>query len=273
MTSGGPFDFAFRVFREAPSPSVGQRAPALYAPDVDFEPAESTEGWASCAADGQTVIIGYADAKGAKSTRRITIWGMLMRGDVIIVRAKCHERRANRNFRVDRIEFVADLDGVLKPSVEDYFQEIIGADLAMPAPSTTTERVRAAVPFKATVRRALKSAGVPLLVAIAKADKEYHWLEMNEIHDYANETCASAGITLSLTQIEWMHEYISSLRPTKHVIETTLGDLVDAGPSAVSNFAIVARSLIDADAKLPRGEAENFLEVIVKLFEMAAAQR
>ena len=63
-------------------------------------------------AEGQTFMIEYMDSNGDVSTRRITVLEVVTnkRGDPSL-KARCHERKALRRFRIDSILSCIDIDG------------------------------------------------------------------------------------------------------------------------------------------------------------------
>lgn len=264
MSIEAAIELAARVFPESPTPRIAAGSLKPHIPSADADHDAGPEDWAYSPAEGQTVIIGYRDSAGAESTRRITIWGVRTKGDRSVIMAKCHERGANRAFRADRILFVASLDGEIKPSTQDYLSDLMAVDYSAASNSSKS--------FKAEIRKVLKSSGVPLLISIARADDEFHPLEESAILDYVMDQCAAAGRNLDAEQRLWLAEHISSLRLTKHVVESSLGQLVAAGPQVVTAFATFANQLLTADHRLRKGEAARFLELTVRLFGLAASR-
>ena len=61
------------------------------------------------AVSGFSCVIAYRDGRGRPSQRRITCIRLERAGDLTYVRAYCHERQMQRQFRTDRIEAVCDL--------------------------------------------------------------------------------------------------------------------------------------------------------------------
>ena len=122
------------------------------------------------------LVIDYRDAAGNCSRRRITTRWIEKRGDVIYVGATCHERRAHRLFRMDRIDGVIDDDGVVEPAVP-YFEEIIAGDTGYEIERTNKkpqQRVSSTSASPYTVlRRELKPA-IVVLAAAARVDNLLH---------------------------------------------------------------------------------------------------
>ncbi len=96
---------------------------------------------------GINFAIDYLDSRGRASTRRVTLhrFRMTSKGALLLY-ARCHERRAERSFRVDRIQSVIDLDGEVR-DCGPFFSEALDIDLdelrglaeqGKPAPISTT---------------------------------------------------------------------------------------------------------------------------------------
>lgn len=77
------------------------------------------------------VYIGYQDAKGQVSHRRITIHKLIPYGDDMAISAYCHERKANRTFLISRVIEMYDLDTgeQIKNPVEYFIQRFGDSDI------------------------------------------------------------------------------------------------------------------------------------------------
>lgn len=96
-------DGAIADLSVTPSPPDG-RTPYLSAPEIDHVAGlrDASSSW--------SLYISYEDASGGMSERRITCKSLERSlGGGITVGAYCHERRAPRAFRVDRIKELVDL--------------------------------------------------------------------------------------------------------------------------------------------------------------------
>ncbi|WP_158272091.1 tellurite resistance TerB family protein [Marinicauda salina] len=80
-------------------------------------------------AEGQCFGIEYVASDGEESRRRITVWDIkLGKNGIPCLLARCHERNATRQFRIDRIQSIIDLDGEIFEPPTEFLIEIFGMD-------------------------------------------------------------------------------------------------------------------------------------------------
>ncbi len=183
------------------------------------------DGELGCA-EGQSFIIEYKDSKGNESTRRITVWGIKKGvGGCPLLVAKCHERQAQRSFRIDRVKAVLDFDGVVQEPLDDFFVEEFGmarcvVETALNKPGDVPNSILPQTPVvKKTeersnaIRAICRKRGIPLLCLIARADSEFHPSELKIIHEYAAISCKSNSIELTELEYKKLGGYIRRLRP------------------------------------------------------------
>jgi hypothetical protein len=135
---------------------------------------------------GYCCIITYGDARGRLSQRRVTCQRLSSAGGVLYIYAYCHERGALRQFRVDRIESIADLHGeVLEDDPQVFFSEF-NID------SAQTPKLGWGLPVN---QRADLIAGLNALVFMARCDKEWHPAEREMIEAFVTSYWLRSEIT------------------------------------------------------------------------------
>ncbi|QPQ55849.1 WYL domain-containing protein [Allosphingosinicella flava] len=128
------------------------------------------------ALSGFTCIIAYRNAKGVATQRQVTCIRLEEAASTKYLRAFCHARAANRQFRLDRIEAVADL----------HTAEIIAEDgVSYFSRFEVTFRQESKIGWGISVsQRADLLAGMNALVFMARCDKDYHPTERDEIEKF-----------------------------------------------------------------------------------------
>jgi len=123
-----PAQVLARAIRDWPAPPL---PPGVFPAIGEYDDPEQG-GEDISLSEGQSFAIRYADSKGRISTRRITAWGTrkLPNGAIALV-AWCHERKAKRVFRVDRINAAIDYSGLVHQPAAGFLRDIFG--LSMPA--------------------------------------------------------------------------------------------------------------------------------------------
>lgn len=117
-------------------------------------------------AEGQTFMIEYRDAAGAASSRRISVYSIRSDGPKkLYLVARCHERKATRTFRADRITACIDLDGVVHDDVAGYLAETFGIADFFPAGIRRDSELRTAFPLPDEI-----NADVTLYAAMIDCD-------------------------------------------------------------------------------------------------------
>ncbi|MBF9042979.1 hypothetical protein HKCCE4037_06555 [Rhodobacterales bacterium HKCCE4037] len=204
-------------------------------------------------------VIDYCDAQGAKTRRRITMRSLAPAKAAPILHATCHERSAARAFRTDRIEWFLDDDGVATRP-EDFFRDIMGIALhdigtSMPLQDPALDAARA-------IREALRPE-LSILVAVARADHDFHIEELDVIHDYAERRVfelVDDGILPTdpdMATLDQLGRLIAKMRPTREALTGYL-DSVLAGRNGVQGIRFVntLERVIAADGVLDPAEAE-----------------
>jgi uncharacterized tellurite resistance protein B-like protein len=128
----------------------------------------------STSLSGFSCIIHYRDTKGADTMRRVTVIRYERAAEIDYLRAYCHEREKNRQFRVDRIIDAFDIE------TGEVFD--IHNMLASTAPSfEQTSGLNWGLSPKC---RADMVAGLNILVFVARCDGRWHPLEEEVIERF-----------------------------------------------------------------------------------------
>lgn len=167
---------------DAPPPLPAAIAPRPDAPD-DAElallpPAEKYE------LEPVYTVIDYCDASGNETRRRITLRSLARGGAAPILTAVCHERRAVRHFRTDRIEAFIEDTGEASDCAT-FFREVLLIDLVELAASDGVEA-------QAEARRIRDKLRAPLsiLVAVARSDERFLDAELDAIVQWLHDDAA-----------------------------------------------------------------------------------
>jgi len=216
-------------------------------------PEEAAEVYDECLA-GHTLMIEYCDASGEQSRRVITIRSFSS-GRPGYLNAVCHERRAFRQFRLDRISTIIDRHGEIFEPAERYFEErfkLRGAGLFSRGLETEAEENKRILN---TVRD-----GLICLSALAGADGFLHADEVEALLRYCDIRCEANGILLQDRHVEMLSRHIESfLLPDEATLLNAAERL--AASSALPLFYRFARQALEADGVVDVDESEMYLAV------------
>lgn len=202
-------------------------------------------------AEGQTFMIEYRDSRGRASRRRITVWHLSQneRTGIPSLYAKCHERQAMRQFRVDRIECCIDYDGEVHDDVPRYLAETFGmavglASKRLPTDQERWERIIGEVKTDAT-----------LLAAMARCDGHTAQAEVEAILVYLATVAEEHGDMLTDDEIGKLDHFLARLRPTAKSIARALAVASSYPPRRLQKLLVAAAKVMDADQKRHPAEA------------------
>ncbi len=204
-------------------------------------------------------IIDYTDAKGQTTRRRITMRAIEATAHGTCIRAICHERRAIRRFRLDRIDGVIDGDGVVHDATTFLTNEIeidpalLGADR-----DNATSVAR-------TIRDRLRPA-LSILVIASECDGEMHPEELDviciyvedELHDLAAHDPA---LSPSIETLDALTRLARRMRPTREALPGYLRSVLDMDTARKARFFDALGRLILADGRLAIEEIELAAEI------------
>lgn len=195
-------------------------------------------------AEGQTFMIEYVDASGASSRRRITVHDVsLTSGGIPCLSAFCHERKAHRNFRVDRIACCIDFDGEVHDDVPAFMSQNFGITIdedtiVDPEDEARAKRILAMV-----------SADSVLLAAMIRADQRLKSIEIETAADYLARTVERSGMMLTDYEIQRLTRRLERQRPTLDNISRAIDALAAFGPQRVTRTLLAAADVMACDGQ------------------------
>ncbi|HUA76786.1 MAG TPA: WYL domain-containing protein, partial [Acetobacteraceae bacterium] len=234
---------------------------------------------------GVSFGIEYRDAAGTATRRRVTIRqiGLTPSGNVCIV-CFCHERRALRTFRFDRITDVIDGDGVVW-NPRRFFAEELHVDFGhlstSPAeikPGARPEMVKEVAVKRTSARRARSSAtvgagkpgyaqrriardGLRVLVAMARADRHLADEEIEVVLDYVVHRAERAGIPSGDADCRAIAAYLRRLTPHADVLGECLERLGREDVSERRHLLDSAIAVMNADGTQDPAEVDLVLRI------------
>lgn len=243
---------------EDPAPDIPNFVPG---PVLDDSPDDYDEHDDDEVEEPIFIGIKYRATDGAFSSRRITFRRIVRsEGGSASLMAFCHERRAPRRFRCDRIEYFFDSHGeIIEP--DDFWREI-GVDLASlpispkPAPRPRTAATEA-IPG---VRRPTVKTEINMLAGLSRCDGVMHPAEVEAILLYYVDRLEDGGEMLSPETIEALRARVSRMRPTREAIALATEKLfigpTRLEPSARARLLRAAHAVANADGVLKTEEFE-----------------
>lgn len=127
---------------------------------------------------GFTCIIAYCNAKGIPSQRQVTCIRLEQAGQSQYLRAYCHMRRERRQFKLERIDAIADVHTaeIISEDAPDFFSHF-----------AFKHHQRSKMGWGISVQcRADLLAGINALVFMARCDQEYHPAEQAAIEKFVS---------------------------------------------------------------------------------------
>lgn len=196
-------------------------------------------------AEGQSFLIEYRDSAGRRSARRITVWGIVAGANgVPSLIARCHERQAQRQFRIDRIVSVVDYDGEVFEDVPAFLVENFGMSHLLAGRRGDDAMGRDRV--WSDVLEAIRHDAV-ILSALARSDGKAVAVEVDAAADHLSQLAERNGAMLDEAQILAIYRYANRLRPTEEAIVRALRFLQQQSPQHVKRLLIASAAIIDAD--------------------------
>lgn len=215
------------------------------------------------------LVIDYRDAAGRFSRRRVTTRWLEKRGKDCYVGAICHERRAHRKFRLDRIEGVIDADGIVEKA-SSFFDSIIaddeGYEVAKPARRTPQSVSRPTASAYTLLRREIKPALV-ILSAAARADDFLHIEEIDRMMLFTEteaEHLVEEGVIAECPDIDGFYKLgrlITRLRPTRDELYDALDTIATWPGDRTGRLMKSLVSVVEADGIIVRSEFDFVREI------------
>lgn len=228
-------------------------------------------------AEGQSFIIEYVDAKGNETTRRITVFDIQYGASCPLLVSQCHERKAKRSFRVDRIRAVYDFDGVVQEPLVDFFIDEFGmsrhlVESTVREPAAAKRKAPQPDPAKSihpdrmnAIKALCRKRGVPIFCLLARADKDLHPAELAVLHDYAKRCCESASIKMTHGEKEKVEGYLRRLRPSPIAISRCLDQASDWSMLELKELLETCAHIVKADGHVHQSELQEFSFIVENL--------
>src|SRR5262245_15333275 len=217
--------------------------------------------------DGQSFVIEYLDAKTDFSRRRITVWEILEAdGGVPWLYARCHERKAMRSFRVDRIRCCIDHSGKAYDNVPLFLSDLFGIPIS---PAGDTGGVNEAQPSAwQNVLRAIHHEAV-ILSALAQVDHVLDRKELQAAADYLALEAVHRDALVSDRELSRLIDYVTGLRPSGEAIDRALNAISRRDFRVVQRLLSAAITVMDADDQRHALEVELINRVATELIGVA----
>lgn len=208
--------------------------------------AEAPEGLTLGDAEGQTFMIEYLDSAGRRSLRRITVWGIVEgRGGWPCLSARCHERNAPRQFRVDRIQTCIDLDGEVFEDVLAFLDDAFGMVFA--DPEKANDRAVAQQEW-CEIARDIKPGAV-LMAAMVQSDG----VSRNSEIEVATQGLALAaeklGHFMTPDHVRRLEDLLRRTRPTPSAIRRSLEAMEGFDQRRIMEILRTAVAVMEADGR------------------------
>lgn len=204
--------------------------------------------------------IEYADAVGGFARRRVTLKTCRVATGGPVLGAICHERRAYRTFRLDRIRCVIDADGEIHaPGV--WLQAMAGVRLdgLQAAPGAVeVEQARA-------LRQAL-GPELAILVTAARSDRQFHIAELDMIEQFAEREVSrllregDLQGEFGVGAFDQLRPIIGGMRPGRDTIWTAMRAVSRRRAARRDRLGQALRQVIEADGRVHPAERAMLAE-------------
>lgn len=235
-----------------PSPSDG-----ISASDRDNQIDALTNAWAADLA----CTIKYRDAADAISVRRISVNGLARKYGQLYLSCFCHERRAPRSFRVDRIIDAWDSRTGEIIDIAAWAEEIASAaavEVAQEAAARNGSAVKPTSGGRTPYGRC--ADGLRVLRFLAAVDNHEHRDEMKVIEAYVRVMCDGAAVGLpsvrvdAATQARW----ISRQNPTPATFMASARKVFADSSEHAALVLDCALRVIEADGAVSAEERDSY---------------
>lgn len=204
-----------------------------------LDDAASDDGAGFGPAEGQCFMIEYRDSKGAMSRRRITVWSVTPgAGGAPCLLARCHERRADRSFRVDRIVSIITIHGEVVEDVPSFMAARLGVHVRSDAAGRASR-------WPAVLQTVRPFAQI--LAGLSLADGRKDEREIAAAARYCAGRVAQDGADLSPDEHTALERYISTLRPRSETMLRALDRVIEMPTQDHLKLLGAARDVMEAD--------------------------
>jgi hypothetical protein len=230
----------------------------MSASDVEAHRSSMDEGeLGSC--EGQAFFISYEDAHGIPSERRITVERLsLNTNGVPLLHAWCHERRATRCFRLDRISEVITFDGEVFRPPGRFFVESFGMSPRLACCES---------PQRVCLKRILGCFRHHLIILthMGRTDGKFILAEQGVILDHCCSLAEQSGLAMTEDEEEALRRHVRCLRPSRAMVEAALRGLENDPPKSVVSLLRALRGVVNADGIVHPKEARFLDELKAEL--------
>lgn len=241
---------------------VLEQAPARQAGATPFDVKAFWEAKTKIATEPLFCMIDYTDAGGTRTRRRITIRQIVSDPENVWVAAYCHERKAARKFRLDRIRHFITQDG-----------EAIDPDTFMRMMCGFAPNVVQTDAAKDATKRSLKSfndnirPALTVLVAASRSDDHVHNEEVDAIMLYAERAAqhmVRAGRIPAMPDLavfDALPDRINRTRPVRDDVAKAMLRIFDWNEDRFDRFAQALKHVIRADGVITQGESAFLADI------------
>jgi hypothetical protein len=195
-------------------------------------------------------MIEYIDSNRDETRRRVTMNSLHAGPSGLILHAICHERKAIRHFRVDRIQSVITYDGEVF-GTKAFFTDLLGIDIS----DISYDEDRAILAIARDLREHLR-APLSILVCAAMADRDLHIEEIDRIQSYAESEIYALhreGKISAAPPVEVMQklcQMIASMRPQRRSMRGYVEKVSEWPEGRVARLNKALAKVITADGKV-----------------------
>lgn len=227
-------------------------------------------------------LIDYIDSKGIPSRRRITMLRVKTGKHGLALHAVCHERKAFRSFRIDRIQCFIEPDGEVIETArflrETMLIDVAGLEISAQDTATKPDAPRRTATNgnveEARQLREFLRAPLAILTAAARADDDFHPEELEVIAVYIEkEILARARLSpqfqgVRVEVLDELNRLVLKMRTQRHSLPTYLRTIVAMSEERKRRFLTALQAVVEADGVVQASEVE-FLNEISGLMERA----
>jgi hypothetical protein len=247
-------------------------------PDEDDEHTLQHAGEGLGHAEGQSFMIEYENAKGEPSRRRVTVWSISIGASgVPCLVCFCHERKAMRSFRIDRIECFIDYDGVVHDDTAAFLREAFGISIEIAKKrqevgrldafymSTEVAKLLQEASYEkgerwASIMQLLK-ADAHILSAMSHADGFKHPEELTVMVQWCCRKASKVYPDLSEHEEEAIIRYLQRCRPQEKALVAACDEVLSRPVDAIVALVSTAKRVMNADGVQHPAEAELLEEL------------
>lgn len=206
-------------------------------------------------------LIDYVDAAGEPSRRRVTIRRIIRDADRLWLGAYCHERKASRSFRADRVRNFITSDGEVIEA-RQFLADFLGVETTGGTPAFPSAEA-----LQESLIDHLRPA-MTILVAASRSDFHVHLDEIDAILLYIEREASAlvkAGrlsLMPSLETLDAMKPRLDTMRPLQSDVAQALIEVLDWDTAAFRRLGRALENVVYADGVLRDAEAQFVDELL-----------